>query len=295
MSLLTCVCRFVLCACARVRMRLCVRVHVEILPPHTQVQKRLIEPFTKGEWDRPVKFRMPADVKVVEYVDFELQEQQEQLRVLREAEAAKPKDYNPLKKKSVEAPKKAEARLRPEGSLIQFPVEDLLPNQVYEFRVAFRNVNGLSQYTPPSHRAKTNRAEAPKQCIPPTVLHFASSSAQLLLQIPSPGGAPVTELIVETRNLDTNEVARDSFTREKDALKDQKIIIAGLIPGGYYHFRAQAVNLVGMGMFSPWCKEIQLPKPLAGESADAAVAQNAGQGPPPEVDDDSEMTNDAFS
>ena len=38
---------------------------------------------------------------------------------------------------------------------------NLLPDTIFEFRVAYRNQRGLSEYSLPSRRAKTNRARLP--------------------------------------------------------------------------------------------------------------------------------------
>ena len=42
--------------------------------------------------------------------------------------------------------------------MIQFSVRNLLPKSVYEFRVAYRNASGASEFSTVSKRARTNKA-----------------------------------------------------------------------------------------------------------------------------------------
>ena len=86
---------------------------------------------------------------------------------------------------------------KPTGSRILMKFINLLPDTIFEFRVAYRNQRGLSEYSLPSRRAKTNRARLPGLSAPPSLtnplallhlhLHTPSHLAPIHIHI-HPGG-----------------------------------------------------------------------------------------------------------
>lgn len=223
----------------------------------------MVSTFSRQEWESPEDYKYPDEVKIVEFIDWRQQEMELQMAEMQEAAAMKDAEYNPLKKKKVVSATVAE-KAKPEGSKFAFVANNLESNTVYEFRIAFRNATGLSLYSIPSLRAKTNKAEAPKIPLPPRIASILPSAVHLLLDIPAPGGSPVTHLVVEAREMEANVTTTERFVKTSTS-KEQSIYLANLRSTKSYVFRSRADNLVGAGEYSVWTDEVELPKAVTSD------------------------------
>jgi len=233
------------------------------------VQKRIVEAFSKGEWGPPLHFRIPEDVTIVEYVDIEAQQREVQMLAMKIAHEKQSLEYNPMAKKATLAPnimtpEEELARYKPEGSKINFSLHNLDPDTVYETRVCFHNLSGVSVYSMPSHRAKTNRAEVPGQSMPPRLHQIGETSCVIILDVPGQGGAPIVSFTVEQRDMNEGGLVKEFpyvVTDKYELLEGPHIELKELTPGSSYQFKSRAENIVGKGPFSLWCDEIELPEP----------------------------------
>lgn len=131
---------------------------------------------------------------------------------------------------------------------------------MYEIRVRFVNVAGVSQFSTPSHRAKTNKALPPDPCTVPTIVSFGKSYVILEISIPKEGGCPIRLFTIEILNLEENitTVSNHSFS-EPDFEDKIRYRIQGLVSNNSYIFRCKGESEVGPGGFSPWTQEVKLP------------------------------------
>jgi hypothetical protein len=236
-----------------------------------QVQKRVISTFFTGQWSEPPEsFRIPQDVVVLEEVDYEEQQMRLSMEEMRCAQEAKNVEYNPLKKKSGKGGNSSSAtakkKEKPSGSKLKFKMRNLDDNVVYQFRIRFKNDADYSEYSDPSHKVKTNKAEPPSQCSPPSVARpLMAGDTSILLSLPfpsSPGGAPITSFWLEYRDVDLNITLSQGVSMQDRPLGSQgsiDMLISSLRPTGFYQFRVRAENLVGPGQYSEWSDEIEMP------------------------------------
>ena len=231
------------------------------------VQRRVVEAFDKGEWEFPKRFRIPEDVKIINFIDVEEQQREIQRKSMA-AEWAKEKDgYNPMKKAKALPPNAITTEMeiaayKPQGSKIRFIVDQLKPNTVYEFRLQYVNESGSSQFSLPSHRAKTNRAEVPAVSLPPKTQEISAKSVVLSLHVPPQGGAPITSFTIEYRDIDFSTIKQEILKlKEGTVLTERPLMtIYSLRPGGTYQFKSRAENLVGAGDFSVWGDDVVMPE-----------------------------------
>lgn len=142
-------------------------------------------------------------------------------------------------------------------------MDDLLPDTMYEVRVRFVNGAGKSEFSQPSHRAKTNKASLPETCAAPSVDKVGEGFVVLAVTIPPEGGAPVKHFHLEGMSLDDNSTVAAKVTRsDTDVSGDVALYrLASLKLGNSYVFRVKAESAVGFGQFSGWTKEILIPAP----------------------------------
>ncbi len=133
---------------------------------------------------------------------------------------------------------------------------------MYEMRVRFVNGAGPSDYSQPSHRAKTNKASLPKQLEVPEIYNVGDNFVMLEVGIPVEGGAPIKYFILEAMSLDDNSTQVCKFTRNETdkSLTKVKYRIQGLKGGDSYVFRGRAESAVGLGSFSGWTEEVKIPE-----------------------------------
>ncbi len=225
---------------------------------------------------------------------------------MKEIMARKFDEYNPLKRKKKKDVKHnpvsnsiattddekgiVESNWKPTGSKIRIKVKGLEQNKVIEFRVRCENEAGFSFPSRQSRRVKTNSADPPKQCVPPLLLDIGVSSVVLTITVPPCGGAPITNLVLESRDLDVNVTVTESYLlqpltpRQPDVMLElmrqqmegmstepqqpifpslpertqrqfQNIMLRDLRPGGCFQFRVRADSEVGAGEFSIWSAE----------------------------------------
>jgi hypothetical protein len=259
------------------------------------VQKRVIDAYSKSAWDVPEIFRIPEDVAMVDTVDLEAQAQALQREII-QAKSGKSEDgtYNPFKRaregrrytsKGIDSVKlgadsefAAERdKYKPEGSRVQMRFVNLLPDTIYEFRVAYRSASGLSEYSLPSRRAKTNRARLPGKSKPPGILSFTCTEVTLLLDLPSPGGEPITHLTVESKDTQKGFSREDRYefkppqrvnhegveltdrVMQKLTEKALTVTVKDLVPMTYYQLRAKAESVCGFGAYSEFTEPVKLP------------------------------------
>lgn len=136
-----------------------------------------------------------------------------------------------------------------------------MQDTMYEIRVRFVNAAGVSEFSTPSHRAKTNKALPPDPCIVPTIVTYGPTYIILEITIPNEGGCPIRMFSIEILNLEENltTISNHSFS-EPDYENKIKYRIQGLIPNNSYIFRCRSESEVGSGGFSPWTEEVKLPQ-----------------------------------
>lgn len=253
------------------------------------VEQRTIEPFQLGEWVSCAKpiYRLPpaktSEVEVVEGVDPDKQQLEVEalvakLELLKASAGFNP--HNKGNKKIDDEILSLVEKQKPPGSKIRFSVGDLTSNTLYEFRVQFVNIAGTSDYSQPSHRAKTNKAALPGDCSPPVVVRIGENFCVLEAILPTEGGARIKYLNVEVVDLDGDGVRIERLSR--DNLDNDGTVtcrIPNLKPGACYIFRCQAESPVGCGVYSSFSPEIQLPAPAL--DGTGTVASNADLGTPP--------------
>jgi len=245
------------------------------------VQRRVVEAFDKGEWEFPKRFRIPEDVKIINFVDVEEQQREIQRKSMA-AEWAKEKDgYNPMKKAKALPPNAITTEMeiaayKPQGSKIRFVVDQLKPNTVYEFRLQYVNEAGSSQFSLPSHRAKTNRAEVPAVSLPPITHEILAKSVVLSLHVPQQGGAPINCFTIEYRDVDYSTVKQEIFKLKDGTVVTERplMTIYSLRPGGTYQFKSRAENLVGAGDFSVWGDDVVMPELSKADSLKTEAMKN---------------------
>lgn len=262
-----------------------------------QVEKRTVAPFEIGAWT-PVRCNTKRflsnlsnlnyavgenskDVEVVAFVDImkqqeELEEKVKGLELLK-AKLGFSKDKKTAGRLEAEIEELINSQ-KPHGSRIRFVVEDLLPDTMYEMRVRFVNGTGPSEFSPPSHRAKTNKASLPKQLDVPEVYNIGQNFVMLELCIPAEGGAPMKQFIVEAMSLDDNSTLVSKFTRNESDKPMTKVKhrIQGLKSGESYVFRSRAESEVGLGPFSGWTKEVKIPEEEVVETASLGSKKSKG-------------------
>ena len=158
---------------------------------------------------------------------------------------------------------------KPEGSRIRIKLAPLLPDTIYEFRVAYKNACGLSEYSLPSRRAKTNRARFPAKPQPPTVVHLGTDEATVLLDfsLEDQGSEPVTHFVIEGKDTAKGFSREDRVefkypprvNNEGVELNDKAFakaveraltyVVKDLVSLTFYQFRARGESLCGLG---PW-------------------------------------------
>lgn len=160
--------------------------------------------------------------------------------------------------------------------LFLFNILDLAPNTLYEFKMQFINKSGISDWSPPSHRAKTNRAEVPEVSKEPEIVEIMDQVVQISLHVPPQGGAPITSFTIEMRDLD--EIGE--LRTEKHVVRDKKellsrplVFIEDLKKGGSFQFRSRAENIVGAGEFSLWSIEANTPEEVKIKKSRADASQ----------------------
>lgn len=143
---------------------------------------------------------------------------------------------------------------------------------MYEIRVRFINGAGKSEFSQPSHRAKTNKASLPETCAAPTVDKIGENYVVLAITIPPEGGAPVKHFHLDGMSLDDNSTVSVKVTRsDSDVSGDVALYrLGGLKPGDSYVFRVKAESAVGFGSFSTWTRETQIPAPDDGRKSGAS-------------------------
>ena len=144
---------------------------------------------------------------------------------------------------------------------MQITIDDLRDDTVYEFKVSYSNDTGISSYSDPSHRAKTNKANPPE---PPTVftptdilpvIRDAPEKGVVIFRatFERHGGAHISQYIIDVRNIDIDKEEQaagispdDSqayhqvfFYRENHfaSMKDLVFRVQDLLPGNTYQFR----------------------------------------------------------
>jgi hypothetical protein len=150
----------------------------------------------------------------------------------------------------------------PKISFMRVIIDNLEPNTIYEFRFSYRNESGFSDYSLPSQRAKTNKADTPQQPMVPKILQYSNRNINMELIIPYPGGAPIHQIDIEMQDVDRLIFSTESFSYNSLILDENNckttVTINDLRPGTFYLFRMRAVNRVGPGNFSEWTDEIQM-------------------------------------
>eukprot|EP00606_Chrysophyceae_sp_TOSAG23-5_P001088 GSChrysophyteH2.ASY1.ANO1.1406.1 assembled CDS len=251
------------------------------------IHKRWVETFNKGEWENPIHMtcnlengEMDQNIEVTEFVAADayiqklLQEERE------EAEERK-KGFNPFKaKKEVLSLSAKLDKAKPEGSLLRITVGGLKDDTIYEFRVAYENMNGASNNSDASHRAKTNAALPPEapldfrlfdtalgdkfddpriskdQRKDKSFMYFAI--ATFYATFDRQGGAFVTQYVIQCRNntVDKSELeqgidpalsaATHYVTIKRNppgaSMENVYFHVEDLVPGNAYQFRIRADN-----------------------------------------------------
>ena len=263
------------------------------------IQRRTVEPFQKGEWEKPTVLRFPDDVEIINYIDPEEQMREAQMMAMKLAHEKAMSDYNPFKKEKAHAPnvltpEEELARMKPDGSRFRFKMLDCPADTVFEFRICYRNESGMSVYSPPSHRAKTNRAEVPHISDPPKIVEAYNESILVELHVPQQGGSPITEFVIEMKDISGEDGLREELYSVKDAHdlthKNPQIRFIHVRPGGIYYVRARAGNIIGLGDWSVWSDEILMPETVA---VDKLTKENEEiENKHSDDDDDSDNDND---
>lgn len=237
------------------------------------LQKRTIEAFSRSDWGAARFIALPSsEVKVVTPAAEPFNDEAEEVpletpETIAEALAL----YNPFKNKfsnlggkvtgelalwDEKAEEKDELFEKPEGEVIEFDADGLEAGTIYEFRVAFQNAVGLSEWSIPSRRAKTNRDAAPAEGRPPVFQLISATYVDLLVDVPNQGGAPIDEFIIESRDVARNVIKATVHPYDGE---NSKYRIIGLTAGSMVQFRARAINRIGEGPSSHWTGEMRLP------------------------------------
>jgi hypothetical protein len=146
---------------------------------------------------------------------------------------------------------------------------------VYQFRVRFKNDADYSDWSAPSHKVKTNKAEPPEVCISPTLakaLMAGDTAVILTIAFPPPGGAPISAFTIEYRDVDLNITLTQHLNLGPDRGDPPyqnivlakppptiEVTVAGLRSCGFFQFRVRAENKVGPGEYSAWGDEVEIP------------------------------------
>jgi hypothetical protein len=248
------------------------------------VQKRWVEAFNKGEWEHPLHLSVQENaldprVTVVEYVhqDAYVKMLLEEERL--EAEERK-KGFNPFKAKKIKLSLSEKLNAaKPEGSKLCFRIGDLKADQLYEFRVSYKNYMGDSKMSDASHRAKTNAALPPEKptefMLTDTILEEREVNAELAkgktekktkyygmatfkASFDRQGGAHIFQYVIQCRNITVDAVELEQgIDRSQSAaihhVTYQRIPatasmvglyfkVTDLICGHVYQFRIRADN-----------------------------------------------------
>lgn len=278
---------------------------------HFDVELRTVAPFLIGEWIPAGKYDIhdATKVEIVSYVDLQ-QQQEEMEQAVRDLEIAARSYERGRATKGQKVSNKAqqlaiqinstttvtaksssnkqtassalEAEIealilsqKPVGSRIRFTSHNLQQDTMYEARVRFFNNSGPSEYSPPSHRAKTNKAALPAACEVPIVLQLGASFILIEMKVPHEGGSPVRYFHVEDLDLDQNATNHLRCSRnELDTSDTITFRISNLMVNTSHILRCRAESAVGLGPFSPWTTEITLLE----ESIAGSVTAGGGGG-----------------
>ncbi|KAF8564968.1 hypothetical protein P879_07292, partial [Paragonimus westermani] len=126
-------------------------------------------------------------------------------------------------------------------------VTGLVPDNVYEFRVAAENLDNLvSEFSPPSHRASTQVPfSLPGKPSRPEVKNVTEKSATLIWKAPyDDGGDSVKHYLVQYNN-----TGSPHWETVSEKPVDLEFTVLHLQPDQEYSFRVAAVNTAGPG---PW-------------------------------------------
>lgn len=134
---------------------------------------------------------------------------------------------------------------------------------------------GLGTTSGQSHRAKTKQAFPPSKCRVPQATSIFPTSFVLEIIPPFPGGAPIFAMDVELRSISESSVRvfRQDRGLETDLIR---FPITGLSPGETYQYRVRAENAVGVGEFSLWSDELELPR-LENNNRLSTIRRNTGR------------------
>ena len=154
--------------------------------------------------------------------------------------------------------------------LYYFPLE---PYTVYQFRCAAINAHGQSDWSLPSFRIRTCKAQPPAAPQHPRVAEVHPASVHLIWIAPDPKGCPIIGHALELKRLrrevaflDTHEMlqterndAASNTDRETDGIVSSldigytnKYEAENLEPPAKYIFRVAAYNGKGQGDWSCW-------------------------------------------
>ncbi|KAJ1439186.1 hypothetical protein B484DRAFT_415959, partial [Ochromonadaceae sp. CCMP2298] len=188
--------------------------------------------------------------------------------------------FNPYNSDGAKIDKEIQQMLegqKPPSHLIEWEALDLQQDTLYEFRVRLLNAAGFSPFSQPSHRAKTNRALVPAACAAPACLSVGFDYVILRIEVPAEGGSAVKMFTVEVLDLDAQADAAETAAEageveegdearivllkrhSSDREREMQCRVPDLRAGGIYVFRVRAESLVGVGGFSEWSGEVQLP------------------------------------
>jgi len=160
-----------------------------------------------------------------------------------------------------------------------FTISSLKPYTVYQFRCAAINAHGQSDWSLPSFRIRTCKAQSPAAPQHPRISEVHPASVHLIWIMPDHKGSPIightlelkrlrreqpkmamTRLSQEAMFLDTHEMPRTTTTdRETDGIVSSldigyrnKYEAENLEPSAKYIFRVAAYNGEGQGDWSCW-------------------------------------------
>lgn len=134
---------------------------------------------------------------------------------------------------------------------------NLQSNTLYEFRVSYENLTGRSDYSIPSQRAKTRKAQVPDRMRPPRYIDVMPSYVNLSFIHPPNGGDDILFFIIKLENVDQNTT--QLFRVLPHATEHR---IESLLPGGKYKVCIVAQNNIGEGDYSNWTQIVTLPKDI---------------------------------
>jgi hypothetical protein len=144
---------------------------------------------------------------------------------------------------------------KPEGKKFTFEVNPLEANTLYEFRLAFKNETGRSEYGIPSQRAKTRLPQVPDKCKAPRTMDLMPTFILINFYHPSNGGSPILNFTLNLENVNEGTTKAIRIMPHSSEFK-----IEGLKPGASYRMCIRADNHVGEGDFSNWTNVVRLPK-----------------------------------